>query len=160
MCFLGIVVFSLVILGKVIYLQQVEGNYWLARAQQQQQKYQEIAAERGTIYSEDGSMLSTSIPFFDIYIDFAAEGLREKNGKRFRNNLDSLSIALAALFGESRASVKKKLMTGYRNQDRYYLLRRNCSFQQYKLLRTFPLVREGAKITVRNNSKSCYGAFQ
>jgi cell division protein FtsI (penicillin-binding protein 3) len=137
------VVFSLVILGKVIYLQQVEGNHWLTKAKQQQQKYQEIAAERGTIYSEDGSMLSTSIPFFDIYIDFAAEGLREKNGKRFRNNIDSLSIALAALFGESRSTIKKKLMAGYRNQDRYYLLRRNCSFQQYKQLRTFPLVREG-----------------
>ncbi len=143
LCFLGIVVFSLVILGKVIYLQQVEGNHWLTKAKEQQQKYQEIAAERGTIYSEDGSMLSTSIPFFDIYIDFAAEGLREKNGKRFRNNVDSLSIALAALFNESRATIKKKLMTGYKNQERYYLLRRNCSFQQYKQLRTFPLVREG-----------------
>ena len=143
LCFLGIVVFSLVILGKVIYLQQVEGSHWLAKAKLAQQKYQDIAAERGTIYSEDGSMLSTSIPFFDIYIDFAAEGLREKNGKRFRTNLDSLSIALAGLFGESRASFKKKLQTGYRNQDRYYLLKRNCTFQQYKQLRTFPLVREG-----------------
>ncbi|HUR10448.1 MAG TPA: penicillin-binding protein [Flavitalea sp.] len=143
LCFLGIVIFSLIILGKVVYLQRVEGAHWLAEARHQQQKYQEIAAERGTIYSEDGSMLSTSIPFFDIYIDFAAEGLREKNGKRFRNNIDSLSRSLASLFNENRGDIRKKLMTGYRNKDRYYLLKRNCSFQQYSRLRTFPLVRLG-----------------
>ena len=42
------------------------------------QKFVELDAERGTIYSEDGQMLSTSIPYFDMYIDFGAEGLREK----------------------------------------------------------------------------------
>ena len=36
--------------------------------------------------SEDGSMLSTSVPCFDIYIDFVAEGLREKDGKAFKEN--------------------------------------------------------------------------
>ena len=46
-------------------------------------KYMPIGAERGTIYSEDGNMLSTSVPIFDIYVDFAADGLTEKNGKTF-----------------------------------------------------------------------------
>jgi cell division protein FtsI (penicillin-binding protein 3) len=39
-----------------------------------------LDADRGTIYSEDGQMLSTSIPTFDIYMDFDADGLREKMG--------------------------------------------------------------------------------
>ena len=38
----------------------------------------DIDAERGSIFSEDGNMLSTSIPVFDIYVDFGADGLREK----------------------------------------------------------------------------------
>ena len=53
------------------------------------QRIEEIDAGRGTIYSEDGQMLSTSLPTFDIYIDFMADGLREKNGKRFKENIDS-----------------------------------------------------------------------
>ncbi len=144
LAFLGIVIFSVCIIGKVIYIQQVQGEEWLSQARQQQQRVVEVDAERGTIYSEDGSMLSTSIPFFDIYIDFGAEGLREKNGKRFRENLDSLSLCLSKLFEDrSKAEYRKKLQEGYRKKMRYYPLKKNLSFQQYKELREFPLVRQG-----------------
>jgi cell division protein FtsI (penicillin-binding protein 3) len=89
-------------------------------------------------------MLSTSVPYFNIYIDFDADGLREKNGKRFKENLDSLSFCLANLFrDQSAASYKKQLLQGYRADDRFWLLQRNISFDQYKRLRDFPLVRLG-----------------
>jgi len=108
------------------------------------QKVVETEAERGTIYSEDGSMLSTSIPYFDIYIDFVADGLREKNGKRFKENIDSLSFTLAKFFKDkSSKEYKLELQRGYRNKDRYYPLKKNLSFQEYRVLRTFPLVRMG-----------------
>ena len=61
------------------------------------QKYQTVDAERGTIYSEEGQMLSTSIPTFDIFIDFNADGLREKKGKRFYENVDSFAISLSSV---------------------------------------------------------------
>lgn len=144
LCFLCIVVFSLVIIGRVIYIQQVEGQHWIAQAKEQQQRVVPIEAERGTIYSEDGSMLSTSIPFFDIYIDFGADGLREKNGKRFKEHVDSLSLRLAGLFkDQSSADYRRQLQAGYRKKNRYYLLKKNLSFQQYKVLRTFPLINQG-----------------
>jgi cell division protein FtsI (penicillin-binding protein 3) len=142
--FIGIVVFSMIILGRALYIQQVQGSYWIAQAQKQQQRVVEIDADRGTIYSEDGSMLSTSIPFFDIFIDFGADGLREKGGKRFRENLDSLSISLASFFGDQSGNqYKRELQQGYQKKDRYYLLKRNISFQQWKVMRNFPLVRLG-----------------
>ncbi len=144
LCFLGIVVFSFVILGRAVYIQQVQGSYWREQAKDQQQKFVEIDAQRGTIYSEDGRMLSTSTPYFDIYIDFAAEGLRDKNGQRFENNLDSLSLGLATLFNEkSKASWRRELKNGYQRKNRYYLLKKNITFQQYKQLRSLPLVRLG-----------------
>ena len=144
LAFIGIVVFSMVIIGKVVYIQQVEGSHWIAQANEQQQRMIEIQADRGTIYSEDGSMLSTSIPYFDIYIDFGAEGLRAKDGANFREHLDSLSYHLAALFGDrSKNEYKKRLQAGYRKKERYHLLKRNLSFQQYKTLREFPLVNLG-----------------
>lgn len=144
LCFIGIVVFSFAIMGRAIYIQQVQGSFWRDQAKDQQQKFVELDAQRGTIYSEDGRMLSTSTPYFDIYIDFAAEGLRQKNGARFDNNLDSLSIGLAAMFPEkSKASWRRELKTGYQKKNRYYLLKKNLTFQQYKQLRSLPLVREG-----------------
>lgn len=144
LCFLCIVAFSLIIIGRVIFIQNVEGQYWIAQAKEQQQRVVPIEADRGTIYSEDGSMLSTSIPFFDIYIDFGADGLREKNGQRFKDHLDSLAISLSGFFkDQSSASYKRQLQAGYRKKNRYFLLKKNLSFEQYKVLRTFPLIRQG-----------------
>jgi cell division protein FtsI (penicillin-binding protein 3) len=132
------------VLGRVFFIQHVQGKYWRALSDSLHQKYVDLSAERGTIYSEDGNMLSTSVPYFNIYIDFDAEGLREKNGKRFKENLDSLSLCLANLFrDQSAAAYKRQLLQGYREADRYYLLHRNLPFDQYKRLRSFPLVREG-----------------
>jgi cell division protein FtsI (penicillin-binding protein 3) len=144
LCFLGIVVFGVVIIGRAVYIQQVQGSYWLAQAKEQQQRFVEIDAQRGTIFSEDGRMLSTSIPYFDIYIDFMAEGLREKEGRRFYDHIDSLSLGLSVLFRDKSADkYRTELKNGYKKKSRYYLLKRNISFQQWKSLRSLPLVRQG-----------------
>lgn len=144
LCFLGIILLGVVVLGKAFYIQRVQGSYWLSMSDSLHLKYIPINAERGSIYSEDGNMLSTSIPIYDIYIDFGAQGLREKQGKRFYNNVDSLSISLANLFNDVPASdYKIKLSIAYKNEDRYFLLKRKISFDQYKQLRDFVLVKEG-----------------
>jgi cell division protein FtsI (penicillin-binding protein 3) len=142
--FLGIVVFSLFILGKAVYIQTAEGEYWKGLSDSLHLEYREMDADRGTIYSEDGSMLSTSIPFFDVRIDFGADGLREKNGRRFKENIDSLSLQLAAMFGDKPApAYKKELTEAFREKERYYLLKKNITFRQYQSMREFPLVRSG-----------------
>lgn len=144
LCFLGIVMLCLFVLGKAVYIQRVQGSYWKSLSDSLHIKQNELDAERGTLYSENGDMLSTSIPFFNIYIDFGADGLREKNGKRFKENLDSLSLCLANLFKDQKAAIyKRELQKGYNDNDRYYLLQSNISFEQYKELRKFPLVRLG-----------------
>src|SRR5690606_36618087 len=113
-------------------------------ANKQHLKYIELNAERGSIYSEDGNMRSTSIPVFDIYIDFLADGLREKQGKRFYENLDSLSYRLAHRFKDKDQSVYKKLLQeSYRKKKRYFALKKKISFEDYVKLREFPLVRQG-----------------
>ncbi len=143
-CFIGIALLCLVVLGKAFYIQRVQGAYWRGLSDSLHQKFIELDADRGTVYSADSSMLSTSIPYFSIYIDFGADGLREKNGKRFTENLDSLSGCLAELFGDQSAQAyKRDLQQGFRTVDRYYLLHSNLSFDQYKKMRTFPLVRQG-----------------
>ena len=144
LCFLGMILLGAVVVGKAFYLQQVEGSYWKSMGDSLHLKYVPLEAERGTIFSEDGNMLSTSIPIFDVYVDFGAEGLREKNGKRFKEHVDSLSLCLANLFGDKKkADYKKELQLAYKNKDRYYTLKKKISFVEYAQLRDFPLVRQG-----------------
>ncbi len=132
------------VLGRAIYIQQFEGNFWKGMGDSLHLKYQPIEAERGSIYSEDGNMLSTSVPIFDVYVDFGAEGLRDKQGKRFKENIDSLSLCLANLFNDKKAAdYKKELQLAYKEKERYYPLKKKISFNEYRALRDFPLVRQG-----------------
>jgi cell division protein FtsI (penicillin-binding protein 3) len=138
------IVLGLIVVGRTFYIQQVQGKYWASMGDSLHLKYFPIDAERGTIYSEDGNMLSTSVPVFDVFVDFAAEGLREKNGKRFRDNKDSLSICLAGLFNDKTAKAYlKEMERAYASKDRYYSLKKKITFSQYKELREFPLVNLG-----------------
>jgi len=142
--FLGVVLLSFIVLGRAFYIQNVEGDHWRSMSDSMHQRFIELDAERGTIYSEDGQMLSTSVPYFDLYMDFGADGLREKNGKRFKENLDSFAISLAKFFSDKSVSeYKKDLKQAYNAKDRYYLIKKSLSFEQYKEFRTFPLVRLG-----------------
>ncbi len=73
-----------------------------------------------------------------------ADGLREKDGRRFKDHLDSLAWGLSVLFKDKTSDgYRQELKAGYRNKSRYHLLKRNISFQQYKKLRNLPLVRLG-----------------
>jgi len=151
------VVLSLLVLGRAFYIQRVEGNHWRSMSDSLHQRFIALDAQRGTIYSEDGQMLSTSIPTFDVYIDFNADGLREKKGKRFTENIDSFSIALANYFGDKTAAqYKSELKLAYKKNTRYYQLKKKLSFEQYKIFREFPLARLGRNksgIIVETNSK-------
>ena len=142
--FIVMIVLGIIVLGKAFYIQNVEGKFWSRMGDSLHLKYMPLEAERGTIYSEDGNMLSTSIPIFDVYVDFGADGLREKKGKRFKDNVDSLSFYLAGLFKDkTSAEYKRQLQLAYKNEDRYFTLKKKISFVDYAALREFPLVRQG-----------------
>lgn len=157
------IVLGACILIKVFLIQTTEGDKWKQLAEKQHLKYIDTDAERGSIYSEDGNILSTSIPVFDIYIDFAADGLREKNGKRFFENLDSLSFCLANQFqDQSAAAYKNLLLKGYEKKLRYFSLKKKVSFNDFQELKNFPLVRLGKNksgfiVDVRDNRVNPFG---
>jgi cell division protein FtsI (penicillin-binding protein 3) len=148
---------SLLVLGRAFYIQRFQGSYWRSMSDSLHQKIEETDAGRGTIYSEDGQMLSTSLPTFDIYMDFMADGLREKNGKRFKENVDPFSTALANYFKDKPAAFyKSALQSAYKNKDRYFLLKKKLPFEVYKIFREFPLAKLGRNksgVIVEENSK-------
>jgi len=132
------------IFGKAVYIQQVQGAQWRSMSDSLHQRINSIEAERGTIYSEDGQMLSTSIPQFDLFMDFRVEWLHEKSGIHFRENLDSLSFYLSNLFKDKSADGYKQWLTeAYKDNEPYLELHKKTSYREYEQLRKFPLFRDG-----------------
>jgi cell division protein FtsI (penicillin-binding protein 3) len=143
--FIGIVVLSIFVFARAFYIQRFQGSKWRSMGDSLHNNSIILTAERGTIYSEDGEMLSTSIPTFDIYMDFYADGLREKKGKLFFANVDSFSIAMANYFNDKPAArYKQELIKAYNTpNNRHYPLKKKLSFEDYKAFRAFPLVKLG-----------------
>lgn len=146
------------ILGKAFYIQQVQGSYWRGLSDSLHQRIASIPAARGTIYSEDGQMLSTNMPTFDILIDFRVNPLHEKKGKLFRENIDSLSIALAELFkDQSSEKYKDDLTKAYEEKVPNYEFKKKIDYRQYLSISKFPLFRLGryksGMIAVEKNTR-------
>lgn len=139
--YLGIFLFALSIIIKVIHIQFVEGEELRKKAEQNTLRYFPIDEMRGTILSSDGSILATSIPIFDIGMDLGSNNYDESY---FRSNVDSLSYRLANLFRDrSRKEYKHMIEQGWKSRDRYLLLKRNVTYQQLKEIRRFPIFRLG-----------------
>jgi len=173
--YIGIVLLGGFILSKAAYIQFVEGKYWKELSDSQHLQYRDLEAERGSLLCEDGSLLSSSIPYFDVHIDFRTDGLRDKNGKRFFENIDSLSMQLSEMFSEASMGTNKKatyilsdkfkdndpavyksvLIKAYRAKEKFFLLAKNINFQQYQVMRKFPLFRMG-----RNKSGVRFDAIE
>ncbi|MFZ9695139.1 MAG: peptidoglycan D,D-transpeptidase FtsI family protein, partial [Chitinophagaceae bacterium] len=155
--FIGMALLGTLVVARAFYIQRVEGAFWKNMSDSLHQRYITLEAQRGTIYSEDGQFLSTSVPTFDIYLDLLADGLREKKGKRFHENIDSFTLSLSALFKDKTAADYKREITKAREKkSRYYPLKKKLNFSEYEQFRAMPLVRLGPNksgVIVETNSK-------
>lgn len=136
MCLLGVA-----ILGKAIFIQVKEGPELRDKAKQALTRNTPLPAERGNIYTEDGQLLCSSIPQFDVHVDFT---VIQKD--TFYNRVDELSGMLAAMFNDASAtSYRSNLITAFKNKERYYLLKRNLAYYDFLALRNFPIFNKGKR---------------
>ncbi len=135
------VLFALAIIGQIIRLQFIEGDYWVAKADSLQTDYKKIDAVRGNIFAADGSLLATSVPIFDIRMDTHANGL---SNEVFNKQVDSLALALSMLFKDkSKTEYRRELREARRDKNKYLLIQKNANFVEVKKLRNFPIFRMG-----------------
>ncbi len=103
-------------------------------------QYKKIKATRGNIYSDNGSLLLTSLPFYRLSLDptVVPEEI-------FRNEIDSLSILLSRFFKDKRPSDYKRMIESARLKNREYLIlnRREITYQNKKEMSDWPVFRHG-----------------
>ena len=135
--FIGFILFALGIVFSIGKVQITEGDMWRSKQQALNLRIVEIDPMRGNIYACDGSLLSTSLPRYDVHIDIMAPVI---TNQVFNEKLDSLSNALSNLFGDKTSSDYKQMLRQARNEkNRYFLIKRNISFDQRNQLVNFPI---------------------
>ena len=116
----------------------IKGDYYRKLAKDRTVKTFVIPANKGNIYSADGSLLATSIPNYTIRFDALAP-----NAKDFEANIQTLSDSLATLFDKTPSYYQEELRLAKANKNRYLLLGKNLSYTDYVRLKTFPLFNKG-----------------
>ncbi|SEM99611.1 cell division protein FtsI (penicillin-binding protein 3) [bacterium A37T11] len=139
----GIIVFlAFAVLYKLFHLQVAEGASWRAMADSLSTRYMDVEAARGNIFSVDGSLLATSVPEYDLRMDLLASGIEDEN--IFYSKVDSLAVKMSAYFGDKSSSQYSRLLRQARaHKNRYFLLKRNVSYQELKMVRQFPVFNLG-----------------
>ncbi len=134
-------IMGVAIIARVVHIQFVEGDHWREQARNTTIRYQDIDAARGDIYADDGSLLATSLPVYEIRMDLST---RVTPDEVFYNGVDGLAAGLSSIFGDrSAARYRSDLVNARRNQERYYLVKRNVSYEELERLKTLPLFRLG-----------------
>ncbi len=140
--YLGLFLLALLIVGKILQLQLIQGDELRQKAEELMLKYITIEPNRGDIYASGGQrLLATSVPYYEIRMDLNSSALDEE---AFRSGIDSLSFCLSNLFGDkSKAAWKDELLQARKEGKRYHLISSQVSYRQLQRLKRFPIFRLG-----------------
>ena len=134
-----VVAFAFAIAIKLFNIQWVGGDYYRKLAKQRTVKNFEIPANKGNIYSSDGSLLATSVPEYTIRFDAVTPS--EEN---FEKYYVALSDSLAKLVGKSSGEFQRDLRKAKNTKNRYFLVAKKLTFTEYMRVKEFPLFKLGA----------------
>ncbi|MCC8153811.1 MAG: PASTA domain-containing protein [Tannerellaceae bacterium] len=142
--FLG--AFAVGILLRAFNTAFVEKEKWEQVAESQKRPNRLIYPSRGNIYSADGKLMATSVPQYNTYIDFRADGFLKDTFLYSKNNgMDSMAFYLNKLFKDkSVAAYKEHLQKGLKGQSRQFrVVNRKISYIEKKEIEKIPFIRLG-----------------
>lgn len=116
-----------------------ERDYWQAVADRFKKENVIVKPNRGNIISSDGKLMASSLPEYQIYMDFQAGG--EKKDTMMINHMDEICEGLHKIFPDKSAKeFKQHLLKGRKKKSRNYLIYpKRISYIQYKDAKRLPV---------------------
>jgi cell division protein FtsI (penicillin-binding protein 3) len=140
LAYLVALVFSFAIIYKIVQIQTIDGGKWKKKAEAIGLQYRNVKATRGNIYSDNGSLLATSLPFYKVAFDPS----RASNND-FNKGVDELSDRLAKFYGDYSPTEYKRRMINARESGKRYLAlnRKEINYQSKKQMMQWPIFEKG-----------------
>lgn len=138
--FLFVVLFAVAVVFKTGHIQLVQGEKWAAMGERFSLDYKRVKATRGNIYSDNGSLLATSLPFYKIAFDATLP-----KDEVFKKGVDSLAYQLSRFFKDKSKTDYKRMLIDARSTDKQYVIlsRKKINYQEKKMMMEWPIFREG-----------------
>jgi len=137
---MAVALIAAAIFYRITQIKFVEGEHWNEVSDNINLQYREVKATRGNIYSGDGSLLATSLPFYRVVLDPSIA-----DAELYKSGIDSLSRLLSNFYKDKSAAAYKRMIHDARlNQKKYLILnRRQIGYQEKKRMMDWPIFREG-----------------
>ncbi len=130
--------FAIAIGYKLVQIEFINGEKYRELAEQGTIKTFEIAANRGNVYTSDGSLLATSVSKFDIRMD----PISVSDGN-FEKGIKDLSRSLSKMLGKSSGYYENYIRKAKKSKNRYLFITRNLSYNEYQRIKKFPIFKLG-----------------
>ena len=131
-------IFAIAVAVKLVNIQFVEGDGYRELAHRNTTRNFTIPANRGNVYAEDGSLLATSVPKYDIRFDAVTV-----SSENFKTNIVPLSKEMGKMFNRPASYYQNVFRKARANKNRYLLIARNLGYSDYIKLKSFPLFKLG-----------------
>lgn len=132
--------FAIGVMVKTGHIQTIEGEKWAKMGEQISFDYKRVKATRGNIYSDNGSLLATSLPFYKVAFDATLP-----KEEVFKEGIDSLSFLLARFYKDKSSTDYKRMLQDARAAGKQYIIlnRKQIDYQDKKTMGDWPIFREG-----------------
>ena len=130
----GLMLFSFVLIAKLIQIQFSEGDKYREIASKRTLKKDILQPSRGNIFADDGSILATSMARYEVRWDAAVPSnlLYKKYKKELVNGLSEI-------LNTSKKSISNKLDKAVKDRNRYLLIAKDLTYSQQLKIKQLPL---------------------
>jgi len=130
--------FAVLIGYQLVQIEFINGDEFRKLAEQGTVKTFEISANRGSVYTSDGSLLATSISKFDVRMDAVTV-----SDEDFESGIKDLGKSLSEMLGKSASFYENYIRKARANKNRYLFITRNLNYNDYQKIKTFPIFKLG-----------------
>ena len=131
-------IFSLGIFYKLFQIQFIDGDKYRKIAEDKTVKNFISEPVRGNLYSNDGSILATSVSKYDIFID-----TKIISDKIFQTEVNSLCEKISQLKKSNSVHECARIKKARKNNNRYLNLFRNVDIKSLGKIKGFPILKYG-----------------
>ncbi|NLP57375.1 transpeptidase family protein [Lutibacter sp. B1] len=130
--------FLVAIIVRLTNIQFADGEKYRNLSQQLTLRNDTIFANRGNVFSADGSLLATSMSQYEIRMDTYTV-----NSEVFEKNIRELSVELSKMLGKSASYWETKIRKARNNKNRYLFITRKLGYTDYIKIKSFPIFNLG-----------------
>ncbi|MFK5957658.1 MAG: penicillin-binding protein [Lutibacter sp.] len=136
--FVFIALFLVAIIVRLTNIQFADGEKYRNLSEQLTLRNDTIYANRGNVFSADGSLLATSMSQYEIRMDVVTV-----DSKVLEKEIKNLSTELSKMLGNSVSYWETKIRKARNSKNRYLFISRKLGYNDYMKIKSFPIFNLG-----------------